>query len=173
MNENASTDNIDKFRALNGGWRTTFRGDLAGGITAALIPLPKAMALGALVLSPLGPEYISTGIAAGLISLVTANITTAILGDMPIMNNSPFSLSSFMLLAALGNIVAAAGGHVDGQAQAFTMVAFLCLTVLMSGGFQCVFGLLRLGDLAKYIPYPVLAGLLNGSAFLIILSQVK
>jgi SulP family sulfate permease len=43
----------------------------------------------------------------------------------------------------------------------------------VSGVFQVLFGLMRLGNLAKYIPYPVLAGLMTGTAILILADQVK
>ena len=45
------------------------------------------------------------------------------------------------------------------------------MLIFISGLFQSMFGFLKLGFLAKYIPYPVLAGLLNGTAVTIIWSQ--
>ena len=149
------------------------KGDLVGGLTAALIPIPKAMALGALIFSPLGSAYIPMGIVAGLASLVVANVASVLFGAMPIMNNAPFSLSSFMLLAALNAIIAGLAGTADPRVLAAAAMGLLFLTTSLSGAIQCLFGLVRLGDLAKYIPYPVLAGLINGSGVLIILSQMS
>ncbi|MFC1814242.1 SulP family inorganic anion transporter [Thermodesulfobacteriota bacterium] len=149
------------------------KGDLSGGVISALIPFPKAMALGVLVFAPLGPDFISFGIIAGLIALIISNVTVAFLGAMPIMISAPYSLSSFMLLAALNIIIGKLGGNISNTAMASVSVAFLFLTIFLSGGFQCLFGLCRIGDLAKYIPYPVLAGLVNGSALMIIFFQIK
>ena len=150
-----------------------FKGDLTGGMTTSLIRLPEAMALGALVFAPLGPEYIPLGIVSGLISLAISNLTTAPLGDMPVMNNAPFSLSAFMLLATLKIIIESIGGDITNPAVAATVISLLFLTTFLSGAFQCLFSILKVGSLAKYIPYPVLAGLLNGSAVVIFMSQIN
>lgn len=151
------------------------KGDVTGGLTSSLIPFPRAMALGALVFSPLGPEYMPYGIVAGLISLGMTNLVAAPLGCMPVMTSAPFSLSSLMLMGVVSTSVANFGdgtSSLSPEVAAFTMV-LLFLTVFMSGVIQVAFGLCRIGDLAKYIPYPVLAGLLNGSATLIILTQIN
>ncbi len=151
---------------------THLKGDLAGGITATLVPLPKAMALGALVFAPLGAEYMPLGLVAGLISLAISNLGGAGIGGMPFMNNAPYSLSSFMLLSGMQLIVRYLGGVPHTPEGVFTAMALLFFTVFMGGLFQLLFGLLRIGNFAKYIPYPVVAGLLNGSAILIITSQL-
>ena len=44
------------------------KNDLSAGLIASLVPFPKAMALGALVMTPLGVEYIPIGVIAGLLS---------------------------------------------------------------------------------------------------------
>ncbi|MDM8536303.1 SulP family inorganic anion transporter [Desulfobacterales bacterium HSG17] len=151
---------------------TNIKGDLSGGFTAGLIPLPRAIALGALVFSPLGPEYLPIGIVAGVISSAVSNIGAAPIGGLPFMNNAPFSLSAIMLLGALDLIINRLGG-IGGPESAMLAVGFLFLTVFMSGALQIFFGLLKVGDFAKYIPYPVLAGLINGTAIIIILTQIN
>ena len=41
-----------------------------------------------------------------------------------------------------------------------------------AGLLQTLFGVLRLGGLVKFVPYPVVAGFMNGVAILIVLSQL-
>jgi SulP family sulfate permease len=149
------------------------KGDLAGGITSSLLTLPKGMALGALIFAPLGPEHIPTGIAAALIALFMTNLVGALAGNVPIMINAPFSISTLMLLSVTQTL------SVDLQAEGLTttlvptLMALFFFTVVVSGAFQVLFGLLRLGNLAKYIPYPVLSGLMTGTAILILAEQIK
>lgn len=151
----------------------TLKGDIIGGMTAGLIPLPRAMALGALILAPLGIEYVALGLAAGLIALGLSNIAGSLYGGLPIMNNAPYSLSSFMLLAAVElAIIHFSGQGLSTDILAASVFAALFFTVFISGGVQVLFGIARLGSIVKYVPYPVLAGLLNGSAILIILTQI-
>lgn len=147
------------------------KGDVAGGITAGLIPLPLAMALGALVFSPLGPDFFPLGVVAGVMAAAMSNIAALLRGGVPFMSYAPFSLSTFMLLSALQTIKVSLDripGNHDGMA-----VVLLFFTVFLSGVFLVLIGLLRIGSLAKFIPYPVLSGMINGTAVLIVVSQLK
>ncbi len=43
---------------------------------------------------------------------------------------------------------------------------------LLAGGFQIIFGLLRIGKYIQFIPYPVLSGFMSGIGVIIILYQL-
>ena len=90
------------------------------------------------------------------------------------MNNGPQSLSSVMLVSALVTVIlpGLAQGS-GGTAEIGTALALLFLLAFMAGLFQLLLGLFRLGELAKYIPQPVLSGLFNGTAILILIGQFK
>jgi SulP family sulfate permease len=70
------------------------------------------------------------------------------------------------VLSALAIQLAAAG--TDPGAAMF----MLALVGLMCGLLQVLFGVVRLGRLIKYMPYPVVSGYLSGVGIIIILSQV-
>ncbi|GAB6042437.1 hypothetical protein JCM17961_31140 [Endothiovibrio diazotrophicus] len=125
------------------------------------------MALGALVFSPLGPAWLPAGILAGITALAMANLGALIRGGPPFLIHAPYSLSAVLLLGTLGTLLAQSA---PGAAPE-TALALLFLAVALAGLLQVLFGLLGLGGVAKFIPYPVLAGLLDGSAALILLSQ--
>ncbi|MGE5707345.1 MAG: SulP family inorganic anion transporter, partial [Bacteroidota bacterium] len=136
----------------------TLRGDLAGGVTASFLSLPQSMAYGLLVFAPLGPDYLPLGLVAGLIALCFSNFGSAWFGRIPIMSNSPFSMTSVMLASALTILL-----HQSGQNRPFSLVMLMFVCFLV-GLLQLLMGFLKLGNLAKYIPYPVIAGLINGTA---------
>jgi len=52
------------------------------------------------------------------------------------------------------------------------MYGLLFLFLAMSGAFQALIGLLRLGMLVKYLPHPVLAGFMNAVAILLAIAQL-
>src|SRR5262249_29244147 len=52
------------------------------------------------------------------------------------------------------------------------LVAAASCTVVAMGLLQVLFGVLRLGSLAKYVPQPVLAGFMNGVAVLVLVAQI-
>jgi len=151
--------------------KTHFKGDLTGGISSALLSLPGSMAYGSLVFASLGPEYIKTGIIAGLISYIIINIVSSPLSGVKILNSGPFSLSSFMLVTALRSITEILkNNNITDPNIIITMLFFL---VALAGIIQIFFGLFRLGELTKYIPYPVIAGLFNGTAIMIFSRQIN
>jgi MFS superfamily sulfate permease-like transporter/CRP-like cAMP-binding protein len=149
-------------------WTSNLGGDAAGGTTATILALPEAMAYGTIVFAPLGPEYVSVGVVAGLIALCFSNLGAAGCGGVRIMNNGPYSLTSLMLASAMTII---AGKVSDGNPA--IVIGLLMMIVFMSGLFQVVFGILKVGEMVKYIPYPVTSGLLNGTAILIFLGQIR
>lgn len=142
-------------------------GDLFGGSTATILALPEAMAYGVIVFAPLGSEYASLGVLAGLVALCFSNLGASFCGGVRIMNNGPYSLTSLMLASALTIITARVS---DGNIS--TIIGLLFLVVFMSGLFQILFGVFKAGEMVKYIPYPVTSGLLNGTAILIFLGQI-
>ena len=60
----------------------------------------------------------------------------------------------------------------DGASRNILVIGLASLCVLIAGIIQFVFGKLRLGNLVKYVPYPVVSGFMNGIAVILILEQV-
>ncbi len=139
--------------------------DSTGGLMVTLLGIPKSIAFGMIVFAPLGSAYAPIGALSGLVSLAITNLVPAFFKGGVIVNSGPYSLSSLMLSAVTAQLA--------NQLAPDMAVPLIFLTVLLSGLIQLLFGILRFGILAKYIPYPVIAGLMNGSALLILQSQVK
>ncbi|MGR3221103.1 MAG: SLC26A/SulP transporter family protein [Candidatus Anammoxibacter sp.] len=149
-------------------WISQLAGDSIGGSTAAMLAIPEAMAYGMIVFAPLGAGYVAFGAAAGLIALCFSNIGAAGCGGVRIMSNGPYSLTSLMLASSLTVIITKVP---DGNIV--TILGLLFMMVFLCGLFQLVFGLLKVGKLVKYIPYPVTSGLFNGTAILIFWAQIR
>lgn len=132
---------------------------------ASLLGISKSIAFGMVVFAPLGPAYAPIGAAAGLVSMALTNLIPAWFNGGGIVNSGPYSLSSLMLAAAASQLIIQVSPEIS-----LTLIFF---TVFLSGLLQFLLGIFRFGTLAKYIPYPVLAGLMNGSGILILVSQVK
>ncbi len=126
----------------------TLRGDLFGGVTAAVVALPLALAFG--VASGVGP-------IAGLYGAIAVGFFAAIFGGTPAQVSGPTG----PMTVVMGAIVAQYSGSL---AEAFTIV-------LLGGAFQVVFGGLRLGRYVSYTPYTVVSGFMTGIGVIIILIQ--
>lgn len=123
-----------------------FRQDVIAGVTVALVAVPMALAFG----------YASgAGAAAGLYSAIAAGIIAAIFGG-----------SRFQVTGPTGGMVAVLVLVVSRYGVKGALVAGL-----IAGLIQIAFGLARLGNLIKFIPFSVTTGFTAGIALVIVLSQ--
>jgi SulP family sulfate permease len=130
------------------------RGDLFGGVTAAVIALPMALAFG--VASGAGAE-------AGLYGAVLIGLFAAIFGGTPTLISEPTGPMTVVFTAVIASMIAANPEH--GMAMAFT-------TVMLTGVFQMAFGMLKLGGYVTMMPYTVISGFMSGIGFILIIIQL-
>jgi len=153
-------------------WRTALGGDLAGGVTAAILTIPVSMGFGALAVHGLGDGYLAYGILASLYSAAVVPIVAVLLGASTTTIYAPRSV----VASLIGSIVVQSLVHsdsirvdLDDVPHTLTLLVFV---IFMTGLFQAFCGALRLGSLVRYIPSPVMAGFQNAAAILILMSQL-
>ena len=126
----------------------TFRGDVFGGVTAAVVGLPVSLAFG--VASGLGA-------IAGMYGAVAVGFFAAVFGG----TKSQISGPTGPMAVAMAVIVTS---HAESLAEAFTIV-------IMAGLLQILLGVLRIGRFVAYTPYSVISGFMSGIGVIIILIQ--
>ena len=126
----------------------TFRGDVFGGITAAVVGLPVALAFG--VASGLGA-------VAGIYGAIAVGFFAAVFGG----TRSQISGPTGPMAVAMAVIVTT---HAESLAEAFTIA-------IMAGLIQILLGVLRIGRFVAYTPYSVISGFMSGIGVIIILLQ--
>lgn len=131
-----------------------FRGDLFGGVTAAVIALPMALAFG--VAS-------GAGAAAGLWGAVLVGFFAALFGGTPTLISEPTGPMTVVMTAVIANLTAS--NPENGMAMAFTVV-------MMAGVFQIIFGCLRLGKYVTMMPYTVISGFMSGIGIILMILQI-
>jgi SulP family sulfate permease len=128
------------------------RGDILGGVTAAIVSLPLALTFG--VASGVGPE-------AGLYGAIIIGFFAAIFGGTPTLISEP---TGPMIMAAV--VTALIIDNPDkGIAMAFTVV-------MIAGATQIIFGLLKLGKYITLMPYSVISGFMSGIGCILIIMQL-
>ncbi len=135
--------------------KDTTKADLIAGITGALIVLPQGVAFATIAGMP--PEY-------GLYAAMVPAIVAALFGSSWHLVSGPTTAISIAVFAAVSHVVE------PGTQQYVSMV--LTLTFL-TGVFQLVLGLARMGVLVNFISHTVVIGFTAGAAILIAMSQVK
>lgn len=151
-------------------WRMEPRGNVVGGVLAAVVTLPLSMGLGALAFAPFGPEFAATGVLAGLYAAAFLGLVAVLMGARGVAIYAPRSLVSFMIALVAANLFLEAKWLPRGDPVAVTSAILLLLA--LSGAFQLGFGLMRLARVVKFIPAPVMAGFQNAASITIMLSQL-
>lgn len=135
--------------------RETNKADLIAAITGAMIVLPQGVAFATIAGMP--PEY-------GLYAAMVPAIIAALFGSSWHLVSGPTTAISIAVFAAMSPLA------VPGSPQFISMV--LTLTFL-TGLFQLILGLARMGVLVNFISHTVVIGFTAGAALLIAASQVK
>jgi sulfate permease, SulP family len=148
---------------------SSVRDDLAAGAITTIIVLPSAIAASLLTFAPLGPDYIGTAAAAGLVGSIVGGGIAAILATSSFVGSAPRAGETLIL----ATLVVALLNRPEIAPDKALIVTSVYICVLLGGLWQCLFGLAGVAKIIKFTPHPVLVGFLNGVAVLIVLSQVK
>jgi SulP family sulfate permease len=149
------------------------RGDLFGGITASIVALPLAIAFGVAAFVPLGPDYVAQGALAGLYGFIIAGFLACIFGGTPAQITGPTAPMAVVITAFIARFAKDPEFANLGVSTAEAILLMVAATILLAGIFQIVLGAVGGGRLIKYIPFPVVSGIMNGIAVLIFLSQIR
>ncbi len=126
----------------------SFREDAFGGITAAVVGLPTALAFG--VASGLGA-------VAGMYGAIALGLFAAVFGGTRAQISGPTGPMALAMAVVVTS-------HAESLEEAFTIV-------VMAGLLQICLGMLRIGRFVVYTPYSVVSGFMSGIGVVIILVQ--
>lgn len=136
-------------RLIHGLHFDNIRGDIYGGLTAAVVALPLALAFG--VASGAGP-------IAGLYGAIFVGLFAALFGGTPAQVSGPTGPMTVVMAGVFTQF-----GH--EPAMAFTVV-------MLAGLLQILFGVLKLGRYINLMPFPVISGFMSGIGIIIIILQL-
>ncbi len=142
---------------INGLHFRNLRGDIYGGLTAAVVALPLALAMG--VSSGAGP-------IAGIYGAIFVGFFSALFGGTPAQVSGPTGPMTVVMATIFTHYT---GMFPDDPAQG----AAVAFTVVMMGGlFQIIGGFLKIGKFIELVPHPVVSGFMSGIGVIIILLQL-
>ena len=132
----------------NGYNKQTLVQDLLAGIIVGIVALPLAIAFG--IASGATPE-------AGILTAIVAGFIISFFGGSKVQIGGP--TGAFIVI-------------VYGIIQQYGMSG-LAIATFMAGAFLILMGVLHLGTIIKYIPYPIVVGFTSGIALTIFATQIK
>ena len=132
----------------NGYNKQTLVQDLLAGVIVGIVALPLAIAFG--IASGATPE-------AGILTAIVAGFIISFFGGSKVQIGGP--TGAFIVI-------------VYGIIQEYGMNGLMIAT-FMAGAFLILMGVLHLGTIIKYIPYPIVVGFTSGIALTIFATQIK
>ena len=131
-------------------------GDIFGGVTAAVVALPLALAFGV---------QSGMGAIAGLYGAIALGFFAALFGGTPTQISGPTGPMTVVSSAIIAGEIAIYGSVENAMP---TIVA----TFVLAGIFLILMGITKIGQYIRYIPYPVVSGFMSGIGFIIIFMQI-
>jgi SulP family sulfate permease len=128
--------------------RKTFIADVLAGLIVGIVAIPLAIAFG--MASGVSPQQ-------GIVTAFIAGFIISFLGGSHVQIGGP--TGAFIVI-------------VYGIVLKFGMSGLLIATVL-AGVMLIIMGVLKLGNVIKFIPYPIVVGFTSGIAVVIFSSQIK
>ena len=125
------------------------RGDVLGGVTAAVVLLPMALAYG--VVSGLG-------VIAGLYGAIAVGFFASLFWGTRALISGPTGPMAVAMAVVVGS-------YAENLTEAFTIV-------IMAGVIQIILGAVKMGRYVAYTPYSVISGFTSGVGVIIVLLQV-
>ena len=135
-------------------WRTHWKSDFVAALSVALVALP--LSLGIATASEMSP-------ASGILSALAGGWVTTFLRGSYVAINGPANSLIVVIAEGVGRL-----GEADQPASAWPYVA---AAVVIAGVLQVLLGLLRVGNLARFVPPAVINGMLAGIGVMICLKQ--
>lgn len=129
---------------------SNLRGDIMGGVTAGIVALPLALAFG---------EASGAGPFAGLYGAIIVGFLAALFGG----TGSQISGPTGPMVVVFAGVYASLGGN----------PTLVFAAVVLAGLLQIVFGFMKVGQLIRLVPYPVVSGFMSGIGVIIIALQMS
>jgi SulP family sulfate permease len=140
-------------------------------LISSLVVITYQISFGSLIFSGDLTPYLSSGIGFCLMGVVLIGSIEALLSGTPGMVAIPTVGSAVILATMAAGINSELGGSPEKVFP--TVVAAITVSSLLTGGVFLLLGGLRLGDLIRYIPYPVIGGFLAGTGWLVASGAMK
>ena len=139
----------------------------------SLVTLASWLTLPLLAFVALGPSAAPVGMLAGGAASLVGAFVVAAMGRSAMPAAGLSSATTLLFAAAVATLSTdPAMQPLSRPGNLAVLLATISCCVVLMGAVQMLFGWLRLGVVAKYVPQPVLAGFMNSVAVLLVIAQL-
>ncbi len=159
------------------GWLTPLRADFSpprivstvlAGVVLAVVNALLSIALMSLIFQGEIDHLLAQGLGLGLVASAVVAAVIAIASGVPGSYGGVQDASA----AILGLAAASIASTVAAPETMATVVALMATTSVATGVLLVLMGRFRLGEVARFVPFPVIGGLLAGTGYLILVGSI-
>lgn len=159
---------ITKAAKPEGFWVTILTGGLILGVLEIFVELSLASLIFSGDLSPLLPAGVGLVLFGNLVIGSVVLFTTSIPGTIAIPQDAPIALLAIIAARFSANMLPES----SISSVYYTILATIILSSLLTALVFLLLGWLKLGNLVRYIPYPVIGGFLAGTGWLLLIGSI-
>lgn len=146
---------------------------LAAGLVTGIMEVTESTAFAVLIFFGALAAYIPRGIGLMLVAAVVIVSLTALFTSMPgVVAGLQDTVVAILALVAAA-IVNQMPASATDQEKFITVVVAIGLSSLLTGALFLSLGQFKLGNLIRFIPYPVIGGFLAGSGLLLTFGAIS
>ena len=149
-----------------------FPGITAGLVNGILIIIFQS-AYAALIFSGDLAGFVAKGMGLMLFGAFVMGLTVAITSSFYSTVTAPQDAPTAIMALIAANIAATMAAVASPDAVFFTVVSAIAITSLLTGLFLLLLGWFRLGNMIRFIPYPVVGGFLAGTGWILVKGAIR
>lgn len=140
---------------------------IIAGLIVGIIVITVSISLATFIFSGELSQFAPRGIGLLLFSGLVMSLTVALFGSLQGTAIGPQDGPAALLAVAAAGVASGLAGISNPEVAYHTVVAGILLSTLATGAAFFLIGQFKLGNLVRYIPYPVIGGFLAGTGWLI------
>lgn len=147
--------------------QSSFFANFLSGSLIALVNISVAVSVAALLFAQIDPRLLVPGIAILLMGTFVTGLGGSLFSDYKAVICSPRNGLVPVFAVMVGSIYTSFGSEYSVAAEA-TIIAAIMVTTMIAGLFLLLLGRLKMGNLVRYIPYPVTGGFFAGIGYIFV-----
>ena len=147
--------------------QSRYLANILSGSLIALVNISVAVSVAALLFAQVDPRLMVPGIAVLLVGTLITGLGGTLFSDFKSIICSPRNGLVPVFAVMVGSIYASFGSQYSLGAEA-TIIMAIMVTTIITGLFLLLIGRMKLGNLVRYIPYPVTGGFFAGIGYIFV-----
>jgi sulfate permease, SulP family len=143
------------------------------GLIIVLVDVSLYISMGALLFNGILASYLPNGVGLFFFGAVIFSMLVALLSSYSGTISAPQDVTAVILGIIVAGISAQMASTASLDTIFITAAAAIALTTLLTGGLFLLLGYFKLGNLIRFIPFPVIGGFLAGTGGLLVMGSLS